>query len=78
MFLSREIKYNIKLMSESVCIGVVDNNILVRKIQKVYQKKRNVISITSDDAIRYMTEDTDDCDMLVIFPEGGSHLCHGR
>lgn len=77
MFLSREIKYNIELMSEAVNIGVVDNNSLVRKIQKAYPK-RNVISITSDDAIRYMTEGTDDCGMLVIFPEGGSHLCHER
>ena len=77
MFLSREIKYSIELMSEAVCIGVVNNNSLVRKIQKAYPK-RNVISITSDDAIRYMTEGTDDYDMLVIFPEGGSHLCHGR
>ena len=77
MFLSKEIKYNIELMSEAVCIGVVSNNSLVRKIQKAYPK-RNVISITSDDAIRYMTEGTDNCDMLVIFPEGGSHLCHGR
>ena len=64
-------------MSEAVCIGVVSNKSLVRKIQKAYPK-RNVISITSDDAIRYMTEGTGDCDMLVIFPEGGSHLCHGR
>ena len=77
MFLSREIKYNIELTSEAVNIGVVDNNSLIRKIQKAYPK-RNVISITSDDTVRYMTEGTDDCDMLVISPEGGSHLCHGR
>lgn len=77
MFLSREIKYNIELMSESVCIGVINNNSLVRKIQKAYPK-RNVISITNDDAIRYMTKGADDCNMLIIFPKGGSQLCHRR
>lgn len=64
-------------MSEAVNIGVVDNNSLIRKIQKAYPK-RNVISITNDDAIRYMTKGTDDCDMLIVFPKGGSQLCHRR